>query len=243
MAGREDKRQKGYDVFSTTVDQFLSNGGTARFMLFPIPGDDGLVGIRHLESLAIKYKGSVLVLPFIFREGYQTSIQGAAFGVMPSLYEPFGMANEFYLNGTMGIGRATGGILQQIIPYREAGSFSQAVRLRSDRWFSDDDKPTGLLYREPDNIPSALDDWKAINMVGNFQNVDSVSWIELRRRLPLFNSMVDELLKCFHDAVDLFINNRNLYFRMLAEGHTYIDQNFTWKASANEYSNYFAIEG
>ena len=37
-----------------------------------------------------------MVLPFIFVEGYRAALQGAAFGVMPSLYEPFGMANEFY---------------------------------------------------------------------------------------------------------------------------------------------------
>jgi len=33
---------------------------------------------------------------------------GATFGVMPSIYEPFGSAVEYMANGTVNIGRATG---------------------------------------------------------------------------------------------------------------------------------------
>lgn len=52
---------------------------------------------------------------------------GSTFGVMPSIYEPFGAAVEYMANGTVNIARATGGLVDQIddrcgISYREDGS-------------------------------------------------------------------------------------------------------------------------
>ncbi|MFU8772908.1 MAG: hypothetical protein ACNA8H_10880, partial [Anaerolineales bacterium] len=122
VAGRDDPRQKGFDLAYQAISTFLKEGLEARFLFFPIPGDEGLDGLRFLRTLAEKYPENVIVLPFLFQKGYLAALQGTNFGIMPSYYEPFGMANEFYMNGVVGIGRATGGILQQIIPLRSAAA-------------------------------------------------------------------------------------------------------------------------
>ena len=62
------------------------------------------------------------------------------------------MANEFYLNGTVAIGRATDGIVQQIVPLRGIASFGKAVEERASRWHSPDTAPTGLLCHEQDGL-------------------------------------------------------------------------------------------
>jgi glycogen synthase len=157
---------------------------------------------------------------------------------MPSFYEPFGMANEFYLNGAVGIGRATGGILHQIIPYRSALSFTDSVRIRSDRWFSDASLPTGFLFREMDGIPNAVGNWQEINSATSTSKGGSPDWSEQRKKLPLFQSMVAELSLCLTDAVELYVNQQDLYYEMLADGYYHIRENFSWEKAARKYLEY-----
>jgi glycogen synthase len=89
--------QNGFDVFASAIDAFLKKGGNARLILFPMPGDEGDKGLRFLQKLAVADPTRVLVLPFRFDAGYMAALQGADFGVMSSLYEPFGATNEMAL--------------------------------------------------------------------------------------------------------------------------------------------------
>lgn len=235
MAGRDDPRQRGYDVAAGAVYDFLDQGGKARFLFFPIPGEEGLTGLDFLKNLSERFPGYVLVFPFMFREGFMAALQGAAYGFMPSLYEPFGMANEFYLNGTVGIGRATGGLLQQIVPLREASSFNQAVKQRADRWHEETAPPTGILYRERDNFPSAIEDWREINEAKYKTSKKMRNRLQQRRMFPLFNSMTNELLLGIKDGVRVYDDQRDLYYKMLTEGIAYIQHRFSWKQAAKEY--------
>jgi glycogen synthase len=238
MAGRDDSRQKGYDVLAGAADRFLGGGGTARFLFFPIPGEEGLDGINFIQRLARKYPESVVALPFLFRTGFLSTIQGASFGVMPSLYEPFGMANEFYLNGAMGIGRATGGLLQQVVPYRKAESFTDAVRTRADRWYEEESPPTGFLFREEDGVSSADEDWEAINAAGYNTQRGGPNRLKERLDLPLFRAMVTALQACLVDAARLYSDRPDLYFKMLAQGYFYIRENFTWEKAGERYLDF-----
>lgn len=235
LAGRDDARQKGYDVAATAINDFLEKGGDAQFLFFPIPGDEGLAGLNFLQKLSEKFPQHVLALPFVFKEGYLAALQGATYGAMPSLYEPFGMANEFYLNGTVGIGRATGGILQQIVPLRAASSFSRAVQLRAARWHAASAHPTGILYRERDQIESAVDDWRGINAAKDDENENNSDRVEQRRKYALFQAMADELRLAFIDGVRIYRGQPELYYRMLVEGIAYIQQSFSWERAAQEY--------
>ncbi len=235
MAGRDDPRQKGYDIAASGITEFLEKGGEARFLFFPIPGDEGLDGLSFLKKMSERFSESVLVLPFLFQEGFFATLQGATYGVMPSLYEPFGMANEFYLNGTVGIGRATGGIVQQIVPLRSASSFTRAVQVRSERWHTASATPTGILFRERDNIGSTVDDWRGINAAEYDIKGRGLDRVEQRKRYPLFRSMAHELMLSIIDAVRVYRDTPELYYRMLAEGINHIRHSFSWERAARGY--------
>ena len=235
MAGRDDPRQKGYDVAALAIRKFLERGGDARFIFFPIPGDEGLEGLGFLKKLAQEYPGHIFAFPFRFVEGLSAALRGAEYGIMPSLYEPFGMANEFYLKGTVGIGRATGGILQQIVPLRSAASFSRAVETRALRWNTASALPTGLLYRESDEIESAINDWQGINHASYSKAGSTLDRLEERQRYALFREMAHELSLCFEDGIRISKKNPALYYHMLSDGIIYIQRSFSWERAANEY--------
>lgn len=237
LAGRDDSRQKGYDVACKAIEEALEEGLEACFIFFPIPGDEGLPGLRFLEKLANTFPERVLVLPFIFREGYLSVVQGAAFGVIPSFYEPFGMVNEFYLKGTVGIGRATGGILQQIVPYRNVKCFNEYVKRRADRWFTEHTPPTGFLFREPDDLPDVVSEWEVIN-AANYSLSGSPDRVEQRSSLRVFKAMTAELKSCLFETTDIYTNNQQLYFRLLFNGVTYISRSFSWQLTARIYNGF-----
>lgn len=235
MAGRDDPRQKGYDVLARAAELFLEQKGQGRFLFFPIPGDEGRAGLGFLRKLAERYPESVLVFPFLFREGFVAALRGATYGVMPSLYEPFGMANEFYLNGTVAIGRATGGIVQQIAPLRAAASFGRQVQQRTARWHAPSAPPTGFLFREKDGLSSEADDWRAMNAAHYDREGGPNDRVQERSRLPLFQSMADELHYALTDAAGVARDQPQLYFRLLTAGVSHIQQNFSWNRAALEY--------
>src|SRR5205814_500364 len=137
------------------------------------------------------------------QEGYMAALRGAAFGVMPSLYEPFGMAGDFYLNGALGIGRATGGLLQQIVPLRSVPSCTPDVVARSERWHPPSAPATGFLYREPDNYPEYVDNWKVFNDVAYLSKPGIDRAID-RSGYRLFKDMVAALEMAFNDGLAVY---------------------------------------
>jgi glycogen synthase len=245
LAGRDDTRQKGYDVAAEAVRMFLAKPGNdarAQFLFFPIPGDEGREGLLFLHALARDYPANILVLPFIFPEGYLAALQGAAFGVMPSLYEPFGMANEFYLNGAVGIGRATGGLLQQIVPLRSVPSYTPSVDRRAGRWHPPAAAATGLLYREPDDHPEVVRDWKAFNDAA-YLSAPGQDRLAERRNYRLFADMAAALERALLDAVEIYHRPTDAaggdpYCAMLAAGIAHIQRSFSWDWAAAEYNSF-----
>ncbi|MGH8885845.1 MAG: glycogen/starch synthase [Egibacteraceae bacterium] len=224
MGARDDPGQKGYDVAATAVERFLSQGGNARFLFFPILGGNGPEGLSFLRLLAKDNPQHVIVLPFAWKDGYKAALQGAAYGLMPSFYEPFGSINEFYLNGTVGIARATGGLMQQIVPLRSARSFGPSVKRRAEQWYSYSAAPTGILFREQDGL-STKDHWRALNATAT----------KARQGSPLFRSMADELLLAITDGLELWETDPGLYCRMLVAGIQHIQCSFSWERTAAQY--------
>lgn len=237
MGGRDDSRQKGYDLAVIATKAYLDQGGEGFFIFFPIPGDEGLPGLKFLQEFAESdaYSRRVIVFPFRFTAGFHAAQQGASFALMPSLYEPFGSANEFYLYGAVGIGRATGGISQQIVPARGIPSFSSSAELRSMRWHAANSQPTGFLFREPDALPTTQADWKAINagsydIAGGYPNR-----VQQRRRFPLVDAMALAFCATLKDAASLYRHDHIAYYKMLARGIRHIEQHFSWDKAAREY--------
>ncbi len=235
MAGRDDTRQKGYELACIAIEQFLLENDQARFILLPIPGDEGLPGIQFIHELACKYPEQVLGFPFLFREGFFAVLRGATFGIMPSYYEPFGMANEYYLNGVGCIGRATGGITQQIVPHRQVSSFTPAVKQRADQRHLQTSPPTGLLFRERDDIPNALEDWRKINAADYKTSSEKSNRLQQRRKIITIQSMANELKACLQDATQIYLTRQDLYYEMLINGISYITLNFSWEHTARIY--------
>jgi glycogen synthase len=240
LGGRDDSRQKGYDLACSAITRFLEHRGKAGFIFLPIPGDEGLPGLSFLKQLSTRFPKNVLVLPFIFQEGYHKFLQGATYGIMPSLYEPFGMANEFYLKGTVGIGRATGGIVEQIVPVRDVPSFSLAAKIRSDHWHSINAKPTGFLFREKDDLPNAVSDWRIFNEAKYDILGGDSNRVTQREHLLLFQDMVSELYLSIRDAVHLFETQPASYYEMLIDGIAYLTDHFSWEKTASAYHRFIA---
>jgi glycogen synthase len=235
FAGRDDTRQKGYDVAVEAMIRFLASGGRAKFLFFPIPGDEGLGGLDFLRSAAAAYPRLVLALPFIWKEGFGAALQGAAFGVMPSFYEPFGMANEFYLQGTVGIGRATGGLLQQIVPWRGTGLAEDDVQRLASDWHAEDAVPTGFLYRERAGLQSVVEDWRCINAAEYGPAGKTENRLQARSRLSLFGSMAESLQRCLAEALRIHQLEPDLHDRMLVAGIDHLQANFSWSKAARTY--------
>lgn len=235
MSGRDDPRQKGYDVAAYAVDLYLGKGGNAKFLFFPIPGDEGLGGLKFLENLSVKYQNNILVLPFLWKEGYIEVLRGSTYSLMPSLYEPFGAASEFYYNGTIGIARATGGLVQQIIPLRGIKSFSYNAAKIVNRWHNFSEKPSGLLFRES---YTNISDWRLLNSGSYSLQEVQVDRLEFRRDIKTFISMAYELSLAIDDAVKIFEANKRLYYQMLSNGINHIENCFSWDKAAAQYLRY-----
>lgn len=221
MAGRHD-RQKGYDLAVAAAREALGRGTAASFVFLTLPGPDGLPGLRFLEKLASDFPERVLALPYRLQAGYGSVVSGSTWGLMPSRFEPFGMANEFMTSGTPCVARATGGLLEQVVPYRAAAAFSSAVAHRSDRWHSTCADPTGILFREPDATNGAAE-WRTLSSMPFGSSHHSMR-----------ESMVDELRLAIEDAVRLFQDEPRRYARMISAGVEHVERAFSWRNAAAE---------
>lgn len=166
MSGRLDPLQKGYDIMLRAVERFRKD--EIKVILTPMPVDYS--DLDYFYEVACKCKGNVTVFPIKMKRGYQELQEGATFGVMPSIYEPFGAAIEYMASGTVNIGRATGGLVDQITKdcgylYREDAVFYTLENITS--FIASDDivqlrKTNPWAESMADNLYDALK--KAVNV-------------------------------------------------------------------------------
>jgi len=226
MFGRDDPRQKGYDLAAAAIKNIPT--GKAKYIFTPIPGNDGLNSLRFLEALATERAGEVRVFPFRMTKGYIELQRGSSFIVLPSLYEPFGGATEGYAVGTPVVARATGGLVQQVAPY-PSGCLSLAAQKLSDRFHSRSAEPSGFLFREPE-LPreDVVAGWQAIV---NGQTAD-------RGKTVLFQAMIQEATWAFLDAIDLYANEQIKYAKMVYNGFEMLNL-FSWDRAVREYQRIY----
>jgi glycogen synthase len=153
--------------------------------------------LGFFREVAGKCRGNVTVFPMRMQRGYLELQTGATFGVMPSIYEPFGAAIEYMVNGTVNIARSAGGLVNQVVHgqngflFREKADFYDLARIRdfvvagdnvqirrANRWAVDMAealyltlKDAAALYREH------RDDYYAMILRG-FAKAASFSWEE-----------------------------------------------------------------
>jgi len=238
FTGRDDPRQKGYDVSAAAVQRLAP--GTARCIFAPMPGEEGLDGLAFLKRLAVEQRpGEVLVFPFRMESGlYRILQRGSTFLVMCSLYEPFGGATEGYAVGTPVICRATGGLLQQVVP-RWTGSLSGAARREAARFHPGAHPPTGFLFREPDlPLEDRVSGWQAVVDCAYRRGVPMQDRVEQRLGIRLFRSIVQEAAWTFQDAARFYNEERLEYGRMIVNGFQMLDR-FSWESTVREYQRVF----
>lgn len=110
MSGRLDPLQKGYYVLLRALERFREDEIKAILIPLPVKKSD----LDYFYEVACKCRGNITVFPLRMIKGYPLLQTGSTFGIMPSIYEPFGAAVEYMANGTINIGRATGGLVDQI---------------------------------------------------------------------------------------------------------------------------------
>ena len=114
MSGRLDPFQKGFDILLRAVEKFGKDEIKVVICPLPIKSSD----MDYFYEIADKCKGNITVFPIRMGKGYQELQMGSTFGIMPSIYEPFGAAVEYMVSGTITIARKTGGLIDQVIDNR-----------------------------------------------------------------------------------------------------------------------------
>jgi glycogen synthase len=122
MNGRLDAGQKGFDVLLRAAEKFQKD--EIKIILSPLPVRDR--DLDYFYEAACKCRGNVTVFPIFMEKGFRELQMGSTFGLMPSIYEPFGSAIEYLVNGTPAICHDTGGLKAQVVHEK-----------------------SGFLYREP----------------------------------------------------------------------------------------------
>ena len=110
MSGRLDPNQKGFDIFLQAIAKFKED--EIKVVLTPLPIRQTQLDI--FRQVAESSQGNLTVFPIRMEQGFHELQIGSTFGLMPSIYEPFGAAIEYMVNGTLVIARKTGGLIDQI---------------------------------------------------------------------------------------------------------------------------------
>ena len=229
--GRDDPRQKGYDVAAAAISSIPK--GLARYVFTPMPGDEGFEGLRFLKRLAEERPGEVIVFPFrVDFEAFTALQKGSSFMVMCSLYEPFGGATEAYLAGMPVVARATGGLIQQVFPLDKTSLPASCSKI-VDKYHGSDSMPTGFLFREPD-LASEIDDWQKMVDCAYLDQTPVGDRLDDRRKIGLFNEMSRAAGSALRDAIALYADNQDAYAEMIYHGYKMLSR-FSWDRAIKSY--------
>ena len=217
MSGRMDLMQKGFDTIFHAFRK-MKRGSAALVFSPSITNDSERKHLQFFIDIAEELDGDIEIWPFrIDREAYGHFLSGASWLLMPSIYEPFGAANEGFLHSTPVIARATGGLWTQIVSHKEV-AIPHFLTTKRDGGSA---LSTGILYRE-EYIGNA-DDWRSIFSLPCEKRVDN----------PLYQSIVDSAYFALLEGVKLF-NTRSDYLEMILSGGRSLDS-FSWMDSVKKY--------
>jgi glycogen synthase len=231
LLGRDDPRQKGYGVAAAAIRNLPR--GAAKYIFTPMPGAEGYNGLKFLRQLAEDRPGEVIVFPLrIEFEAFQALQQGSSFMVMCSLYEPFGGANEAYLAGMPVVARATGGLVQQVMPIG-IDDLPEATRALVRKYHEHEAKPTGFLFREQAG-PSDVADWQEIVDCKYLGESPVGDRVQCRIGINLFDRMVEAAGRTLSQAIQLYQNDQLAYSEMIFRGYEILSK-FTWERAVDSY--------
>ncbi|MCP5106850.1 MAG: glycogen synthase [bacterium] len=116
MSGRLDPFQKGFDILLRAAARFRED--EIKVVLTPMATKAS--HLDYFRETAEKCKGNITVFPMRMEKGFRELQMGSTFGIMPSIYEPFGAAIEYMVGGTVTVARETGGLVDQV-RHKECG--------------------------------------------------------------------------------------------------------------------------
>jgi glycogen synthase len=208
MFGRMDPGQKGFDLLAHAIQDLRP--GIAKFVICPIIPPDVQPFVDQWYEVADFRPGDVVVYTGRMQKYFET-MAGVSFCVMPSLHEPFGAATEPYLQGTPVVAHGTGGLIQQVVNYRDQPG-----------------QATGVLFHHTfqPGPEERGEQWRAI-----------MTELEPNARLqsPLYVSLVNALTAAIELAAEIYCNRSLDYAKMLANMFDRSMQ-FSWDKAATEYN-------
>ena len=226
MTGRLDFMQKGFDVMFTAFEH-LKRGSAKLFFCPSGTSGKGDRDLKFFKAITARCAGDIEIWPFkIPRRVYDLFLRGSSFLLMPSLYEPFGSANEGLLSGTPIVARGTGGLWVQVnsacpvtVP-----SFYGRLQLDGKREF-----PTGILFREKYSDHKAEAEWRRLLELPPAQ----------RLQVPLFASLVRSAEAALKNAKGIF-TRRDEYARLMLNGLDEI-RKLSWERAAKKYVQVYDV--
>ncbi|MFX0094276.1 MAG: glycogen/starch synthase, partial [Candidatus Hodarchaeota archaeon] len=232
--GRDDPRQKGYDLITEAIRKILEVKGDdyARFVFTPLPGQKGVQSLLFMKDLGEEFPRSVKIFPMRMSVGYMELQQATSYIIMPSLYEPFGGATEGYANGVPVIARATGGLVQQVDPYNYK-DLPKSIKELIDKYHGLERHPTGFLFKEK-TTKGIEEDWRLIINAEYLEKFPIGNPIKEHKKLPLFNAMVDAAIGAIKQATDLFTQDYETYVELIKNGLNLLEK-FSWERAVDRY--------
>ncbi|MCB1069110.1 MAG: hypothetical protein KDL31_02070, partial [Kiritimatiellae bacterium] len=237
MLGRDDPRQKGFDVLVEAIRAMPRGAG--RYVFAVMPGDEGFLGLDFLKRLAADHPGEVCVLPHRVPKPVFLALQrGSSFLVMASMYEPFGAASEGYLAGMPVVARAVGGLIQQVSPHPECLNREDVLSLYGRQLVRKihpalEVPPTGILFREQVSFAEETDGWRDLIDCGYWATNPKSDRAEARRDILLFRRMTESATAALRLATDLY-RDQDQYAQMILNGWHMLDQ-FEWRRAVSDY--------
>lgn len=239
LLGRDDPRQKGFDVAAEAIRSVPR--GAARYLFAVMPGDEGLAGLAFLRQLAEERPGEVCVLPFrIEKAVFQAMQRGCSYLVMASMYEPFGAASEGYLAGMPVVARATGGLVQQVAPHPVCLEQEEVLSLYGRqivrKYHAARAPATGILFRERISFADEAEGWREIVDCDYWEHNPRGDRVDGRKSILLVKRMTRSAAAALRLAVRLYAD-QPAYAAMIHNGWSLLPR-FQWQRSVKEYSRH-----